>query len=108
MYISSMMMYTLQPLGDQAALLHFADEAAAARFASNVRGAADPWLVDVVQAYTSVAVFFDLDRTRFAQVADRLRCLEQQAETQAVGALPGKLHLIPCCYELQLDMTHVM
>src|SRR5258707_162452 len=52
----------LQPLGDQAALAYFADEASALHFAAAVRRAGDPWLVDVVQAYTSVAVFFDLDR----------------------------------------------
>ena len=40
-----------------------------------VRGANDPWLIDVVQAYTSVAVFFDLDRTNFQAVAERLRDL---------------------------------
>jgi allophanate hydrolase subunit 1 len=66
-------MTALHPLGDQAALAYFADEATALRFAAALRQANPPWLVDVVQAYTSVAVFFDPDRTRFADAAEFLR-----------------------------------
>ena len=64
-------MDSLQPLGDQAALAYFSDEGAALRFAAAARGGHDSWLVDVVQAYTSVAVFFDLDSTCFQEVAGR-------------------------------------
>jgi inhibitor of KinA len=95
---------SLEPLGDRAALAHFTDEAGALRFAEAVRRAADPCVEDVVQAYRSVAVFFDLDRTRFAEVAERLRRLEVQAE-----AVPSatRLHRIPCCYELEQDLARV-
>ncbi len=57
----------LMPLGDQAVLAYFADEAAALRFAALVRHDDLPWLIDVVQAYASVAVFFDPERLRFRE-----------------------------------------
>ncbi len=97
-------MLTLGPLGDQAVLVYFADEAAAARFAATVRAAPRPWLVDVVQAYASVAVFFDLDQTRFPEVADFLR---QRDATPTEGPAEGRLHRIPCCYELHQDLERV-
>ncbi len=94
------------PLGDQAALAYFPDEGAALRFAAAVRRANDVWLVDVVQAYTSVAVFFDLDRANFAKAAERLQRIV--SETAPPGTTtPGRLHRIPCCYEFQLDLARV-
>jgi inhibitor of KinA len=63
-------------------------------------------LVDVVQAYTSVAVFFDPDHSRFAAVAEHLRQLA--AHTAPAGQVPeSRLHRIPCCYERQLDLDRV-
>jgi inhibitor of KinA len=61
--------------------------------------------VDVVQAYTSVAVFFDLARTHYAAVAEELRRLD----AASTGARPaeGRPHRIPCCYEFQLDLARV-
>ena len=56
-------MFSLQPLGDQAVLAYCADEAAALEFAAAVRQSEPAWLVDVVQAYTSVAVFFECGTT---------------------------------------------
>jgi inhibitor of KinA len=99
-------MTTLVPMGDQAALAYCADEAAALRFAAAIRRRPAPWLLDVVQAYTSVAVFFDLDQTHFAAVAGWLRPL---ADTEAAAdtSAAGPLHRIPCCYELQLDLERV-
>jgi inhibitor of KinA len=98
-------MESLQPLCDQAALAYFADEAAALRFAASVRRAGAAWLVDVVQAYTSVAVFFDLARTHYAAVAGELRRLD--AASAGAEAGEGRLHCIPCCYEFQLDVARV-
>jgi inhibitor of KinA len=100
-------MNALQPLGDQGALLYFTNEDQAARFAGRVRGLRDPWLVDVVQAYMSVAVFFDPAQTRFSRVAARLHALEQQADSADAAVVVGTLHRIPCCYELQLDLARV-
>jgi inhibitor of KinA len=99
-------MDALLSFGDQAALAYFSDEAAALEFATLVRQTNDPWLIDVVQAYTSVAVFFSLDQVNFARVADRLRQLDTQKS--APGAIPSsRWHRIPCCYERQLDLGRV-
>jgi inhibitor of KinA len=98
------MMESLQPLGDQAALAHFADEDTALRFAAAVHRAAAPWVVDVVLAYTSVAVFFDADRVRFTAVAEDLRRLDLASPA---GHVESRLHRIPCCYELQVDLARV-
>ncbi len=97
-------METLQPLGDQAALAAFADEESALRWAEAARRLGTPWLVDVVQAYTRVAVFFDLAQTTFAEVASVLRSL---SVPPAEEAGPGRLHLVPCCYGMQLDLERV-
>jgi inhibitor of KinA len=98
----------LLPLGDQAVLAYCPDEAAALALAAAVRQANGPWLVDVVQAYTSVAVFFDLAQTDFEQAAAGLAQLQEAVlagEKQRREVAP--LHRIPCCYELQLDLAPV-
>lgn len=95
----------LQPLGDQAVLAYFPDEAAACRFALHVRQLREPWLIDVVPAYASVAVYFDLGQTGFTQVRQRLTHLS--ADPQADLAVHDRLHPIPCCYELGLDLDRV-
>jgi inhibitor of KinA len=95
----------LQPLGDQAWQASLADESAAAALAAAVRGGNPDWLVDVVQAYRSVAVFFDADRTDLAAVERWLRECEVSASHAAPPA--GRLHVIPCCYERQLDLGRV-
>src|SRR5437016_22476 len=97
---------TLAPLGDTAVLAHLADEAAALRFAAAVRATAPPWLVEVVPAYLSVAVFFDPARVRWAAAADELRRLGATADTGSVPA-PGRTVTIPCCYELGPDLPRV-
>ena len=99
-------MDSLQPLGDQAALASCRDERAALRLAAAVRRLAPPWLIDVVQAYTTVAVHFDLDRVRFADVAAELRRLEASGEEGEEAGL-GRRHVLPCCYEMQLDLERV-
>jgi inhibitor of KinA len=98
-------MLSVQPLGDQAAMATFGDEAGALHFAAQVRRRAPSWLVDVVQAYAAVAIHFDLDATSFPSVADSLRRLASKpapAETSS-----ERLHQIPCCYEMQLDLDRV-
>jgi inhibitor of KinA len=99
-------MNTLVPMGDQVALASFADERAALHFAAAVRRRNAPWLLDVVQAYTSVAVFFDLEQAHFTAVAEWLRPLAAP-DTTATTAPEGTLHRIPCCYGLQLDLERV-
>jgi inhibitor of KinA len=99
-------MTSLVPLGDQAALAYFADEAAALQFASSLRRAASPWLVDVVQAYTSVAVFFDLDQTQFQLLEPELQRIATEPVTSG-ETLPSRLHRIPCCYEMGPDLERI-
>jgi inhibitor of KinA len=96
----------LQPLGDQAVLASFAEEAVALRFSAAARRLSPPWLVDVVQAYRTVAVYFDLDQTAYAAAAEALRGVLREA-TEGHEPPPGRLHRIPCCYELQLDLEGV-
>jgi inhibitor of KinA len=91
------------PLGDQAVLAYCDDEAAAARLAAAVRAADPPWLVDVVPAYASVAVFFDPLRTRYAEASAWLRTAEAAGPVQP----PGRRFVIPCCYELGPDLGRV-
>jgi inhibitor of KinA len=99
-------MNALRPLGDQAVLTYLTDEAAALLFAAAVRQTNASWLVDVVQAYTSVAVFFDPEKIRYAAVAEQLGRLGSQALDPSV--LPEvRTHHIPCCYEFQLDLARV-
>ncbi len=98
---------SLEPLGDQAALLYFPQEQHAAHFAAILRRTQEHWLVDVVQAYHSVAVFFDMDQTRFTLVADKLRELERSTDTFDPTTSEARLHRIPCCYEFQLDLDRV-
>ena len=92
----------MAPLGDQAALAYFDDETAALRFAAACRASNLPWLVDVVQAYASVAVFFDPRRIDYAGA---VASLGGSPATQELP--PGRLHAIPCCYELGLDLSRV-
>jgi inhibitor of KinA len=98
-------MMSLQPLGDQAVLASFAAESDALRWAAAVRRLAAPWLVDVVQAYRAVAVYFDLDQTTRAAVTQALDDLAH-AGLPDVSA-ETRLHEIPCCYELQLDLPRI-
>lgn len=97
---------SIVPLGDQAALAYFAEENAALRFAAAVRRATPAWLVDVVQAYTSVAVYFDIDQTEFAQVMPALQRIAGESVPES-DAIPSRLHRIPCCYEMGLDLERV-
>jgi inhibitor of KinA len=94
------------PLGDQAAMAYFPDEAAALHFAAAVRHGNPPWLVDVVQAYTSVAVFFDLLQTNFSQLVPQLQELAPD-KIPPMSVSENRRHRIPCCYELQLDLARV-
>jgi inhibitor of KinA len=89
-----------EPLGDQAVMAYWPDENAAGRFADEVRNARFPWVIDVVQAYTAVAIYYDLGVVDFRQAEKQLRRLE--SETPA-DAPPARLVKIPCCYELGLD-----
>jgi inhibitor of KinA len=97
----------LVPLGDAAALAYLPNETAALRFAEAVRRLNASWLIDVVHAYASVAVYFDLHQTRFAEVAERLRQMARDKASQS-AVLASRLHHIPCCYEFAPDLPRVV
>ena len=99
-------MLSLQPLGDQAALASFEQEERALRFAAALRGRGFPWLVDVVQAYSTVAAFYSLDQTCYRDVSALLREVANTL-TDEGGEAPGRLHRIPCCYDFALDQARV-
>lgn len=99
-------MKDLVPLGDQGALLYFEDESAALQFTAALRAAPEPWQVDLVQAYTSVAVFYDMARCTFTSAADQLRRRATLMTDESTGVV-GRRHQIPCCYERQLDLNRV-
>src|SRR4051812_47166168 len=90
-------------MGDQAVLAYLPDEAAAVGLAAAVRAAGFPWLVDVVPAYSSVGVYFDPERIGLDGVRSALQELRPGKGPPAVG----RTHVIPCCYELQLDLPRV-
>lgn len=94
------------PMGDQALLAYCDDEQAALALAARVRHHQFPWLLDVVQAYKSVAFFLDLDRVDFAQAEAVLSGMDH-AVTTTVEDVVGPLFVIPCCYELGLDLERV-
>ena len=100
------MQITMQPMGDQALLASFPREDAAAHFASAVRRQRPPGLIDVVQAYSTVAVYFTLEVTRYHEVAAHARAIaEGVSQTNAPQA--GILQRIPVCYDFPLDQNRV-
>lgn len=98
-------MLALQPLGDQAVLASFAAEKDALCWAAAVRRLPASWLVDVVQAYRSVAVYFDLEQTTALAVTRTLDDLTRNGIPNATTET--RLYEIPCCYEFQLDLLRV-
>jgi inhibitor of KinA len=90
------------PLGDQAALGYAGDETVALGTAAAVRKCGWDWTVDVVQAYASVAVFYDADRIGFEAVRAQLRTLDASAVVDA-----GRSHRIPVCYDLGEDLGRI-
>ncbi|MFL5328445.1 MAG: 5-oxoprolinase subunit B family protein [Gemmataceae bacterium] len=98
----------LSPLGDQAILARFDDEATAAYWATSLRAAAPPWLLDVVPAYATVGVFFDGTQIRFFEVQGWLEnCSGQPAEGPSEESTNDELITVPCCYELSPDLDFV-
>jgi inhibitor of KinA len=93
----------LLSLGDQGVSAYFEDEAAALSFAAAVRRMSPGWLVDVVQAYASVAVYYDVCFTHYHEVATWLTALSIKPGQE----IAGRLHQIPCCYERQMDLGRV-
>ena len=96
-------MPTLEPLGDQGVLARFAAEGEALDWAARVRQLNPDWLLDVVGAYSTVAVFHDRDRISLGEL---LRALES-LDARTGAAIPGASHVIPCCYDLGPDLERI-
>lgn len=96
-------MAELEPMGDQGVLARLRDEGEALRWASAVRSLAPAWLLDVVQAYTTVAVFHDPSRIGVRAAMEHLAGVE----AAPAGAVGGRLHVLPCCYERGPDLLRV-
>src|SRR5207342_3627029 len=79
-----------------------ADEGAALAAASAVRRRAWEWTVDVVQAYASVAVFYDADRIGYDAVRRELSGIEADSVEVA-----GRTHRVPVCYDLGEDLERI-
>lgn len=95
-----------EPLGDQAVMAYADDEIGAAGFAARVRRAAPAWAIDVVQAYASVAVFYELAQIDFFHARHLLTELVER-ESHGSPLLAQRRHVIPCCYELGLDLERI-
>jgi inhibitor of KinA len=92
----------LVPLGDQAVLVQWPDEATAWAWGEQLRRNPPPWLEDVVVAYVSVGVFYDARSVRYAQVRDyllSLPCPSLSPPPQgSLLQLQQRLWRIPVCY----------
>jgi inhibitor of KinA len=95
----------LEPLGDQAVMAYCTHEADALAVAQRCRRAAYLWMVDIVQAYTTVSVFYDQARIDYNHAATEVRALSKAAEE--IDGTGGRLSVIPCCYELGLDLARI-
>lgn len=98
-------MPTLEPLGDQGVLARFVSEDDALRWGARVRQLGADWLHDVVQAYTTVAVFHDPDRVSVSLLLRQLEALPTEGGN--VQAEVARTHAIPCCYALGLDLERI-
>lgn len=101
----------LVPLGDQAVLVSWPDEASAWVWAEQLRRCAPPWLEDVVVAYVSVGIFYDARQVRYAQVREYLLALPRpDTATPPDLPLPRRLWTIPVCYQEPFapDLPHVV
>jgi inhibitor of KinA len=94
----------LEPLGDQAVVAYCDDENQATRLADRIRQARPVWCVDVVQAYLAVAVYYDVGVITFAEAATWLAAVPDDTSADSE---PGRVHVIPCCYDLGLDFERV-
>lgn len=96
-------MLQLEPMGDQGVLARLDDEGEAVRWAAAVRALAPHWLLDVVQAYTTVAIFHDAGQLGVRDVMEQLATIP----LASAEVLPGQLHVLPCDYRRGPDLERV-
>jgi inhibitor of KinA len=92
------------PLGENGVLVWCADEASAAALAGAAHRQIWPWLIDVVQAYASVAVYFEGAR---AIAIDAVVGHLQSLATEPPPTARKVRHRVPICYERQLDLDRI-
>jgi inhibitor of KinA len=90
-------------LGDQGVLARLPSEEEALAWAAAARGLGAGWVLDVVAAYTTVAVFHDPAQLRLREALDALAALDPAA----AGPPAGRSFSVPCCYELGPDLARV-
>jgi len=90
-------------LGDQAFLVYLPDESAAVLFAVAVKSAGFEWLLDAVPAYATVGIYFDPAKITIAEAREAIKRIRPKESKSTVG----RLRVIPCCYDLQLDLDRV-
>jgi inhibitor of KinA len=113
---------SIEPLGDQAVLITCRDEDEAATLARAARADRPPWLIDVVLAYQSLALYYDSLKVSYLDAAAWGQRLQASIPEGAGGAWPLRrrrlgsakaapagaqvirMHEIPCCYELGPDL----
>jgi inhibitor of KinA len=96
-------MADLEPMGDQGVLARLRDEGEAVHWAAAVRSLAPAWLLDVVQAYTTVAIFHDPTLIGVRGAMEHLA----RVGPHPAGEDEGRLHVLPCCYERGPDLLRV-
>jgi len=94
---------TWQPLGDQAVLGYADSETQAANWAETVRRQGWPWVEDVVQAYQSLAIYFDAKQIDFETARARIASL---CPIEIVAS-EETCHRIPVCYERGPDLERI-
>lgn len=91
-------------LGDQGFLLGFASTDLALGFATDLRASPPVGVIDIVQAYTTVAIYYDLAGI----TSPRLEAILRNRVASVSSAVPtGVLHSIPCCYERGEDLQRI-
>ncbi|MDQ2868566.1 MAG: 5-oxoprolinase subunit PxpB [Verrucomicrobiota bacterium] len=99
----------IAPLGDSALLLDFAGDptplARAHATADAIQRATISGVIDIVPAFQSVAVFFDLNRIEPEELATQLRELSASAKIQSSKS--ARVVEIPVAFDEQLDLERV-
>ena len=82
------------------------DEKQATALASHIRRLNPRWLVDVVQAYISVAIFYESALADCFRVTDWLTHIAADHTSRHEPSI-SRLLVIPCCYEFGLDFQRI-
>src|SRR4051812_31733275 len=82
-------------LGDQAVMAYAEDEKQATILTALIRRHNPSWLIDVVQAYTSVAIYYDSTGIDCFQVMDWL-AHAAKSEASEKAPVAARSHVIPC------------